>query len=160
MMVQFYIISINKKSRYTHTQMCVNSRVTYIAWQATNVEKARLGVKAEVDKAKLAELMMLALQRLESDLREVLEEIDEDAPENVNESDYMLNDLDDRFQKYRSDRLSELLDKVVTVKNTATDVTATLTELEVFFKSFASLAIEVSPRESLCLCHRSNSHAL
>ena len=122
------------------------------------MEKARLGVKAEVDKAKLAELVMHAFERLESDLREVIDELDEDVPENVDESAYMLNDLDDRFQKYRSVRLAELLDKVVAVKNTATDVTATLTELDVFFKSFASLATEVSARERLKHVKRAHTY--
>lgn len=108
------------------------------------MEKARLGVQAVVEKARLAELVMLALERFEADLREVVAELNEDAPApNVDESAFMLNDLDKLSQTYREACLAELLDKASTVKNTATDVSATLAELEVFLKRFSALTIEV-----------------
>lgn len=101
-------------------------------------------MQAVVEKAKLAELVMLALERFEADLREVVAELNEDAPApNVDESAFMLNDLDKLSQTYREACLAELLDKASTVKNTATDVSATLAELEVFLKRFSALTIEV-----------------
>nr|XP_022342080.1 myoferlin-like isoform X4 [Crassostrea virginica] len=105
----------------------------------TNIEQVRIGIKAKLPTPELAQLLISLLDQLEQDCRKKLPE--------PTAGRHVSNELDALTREYRQFELDNIIDNVIKLKQSATDVQEAMAEVENYLQILKNIAKE--PQNSM-----------